>query len=333
MSLVAQGEEGKGKDRGSKELAEAGMSYRQAEIAKKETVWESLDKITLAQAVELFLKSFRKNTAVTYSWSFKYLFGRRFLEPGMSLKEFALMNLDARLDFIKERQTGAEATKQGRAAAFISLTSFLQRKTEGLIRKAVPNKEKGRKTFVKIREKTVYEALKQEELEAFLGALRGVSLRNYLVGAMQTQGAKRISEVLGARIEDIDWKEGKIRFRQKKSEVLEKETVVFFPVKFMEGLREYLQGREAGPVFITSTGKQMTKSDIQQIFTSAFRKAGIRKRGLSHLLRATTITELSRRGFRVEEIANLTGHADLKMVSYYDHSDLENNPSRRTNMI
>ncbi len=54
---------------------------------------------------------------------------------------------------------------------------------------------------------------------------------------------------------------------------------------------------------------------------------------MTGIVRATTITELSRQGFRAEEIASLTGHCDLKMVGYYDHAELENNPSRKVNMI
>ena len=202
-----------------------------------------------------------------------------------------------------------------------------------MIKKAIPNKEKGRKTFQKMREKTVYEALTLQELKTFLEALSGMSSRNYLIGAMQVQGAKRISEVLNSRIEDVDWTNGSIKFKQSKSDVLEKETVVFFPVKFMGELKVYLGGRIEGFIFVTSSGRKMGRSDIQPFYERAFKKAGINKRGFTHILRATTITELCKQGFGAEEIVNLSGHSSLQMVGYYDKSGTENNPSRKVNMI
>lgn len=171
----------------------------------------------------------------------------------------------------------------------MSFTGFLQRKTEGMIKKAIPNKEKGRKTFQKIREKTVYEALTTKELQDFLAILKGMSLRNYLVGAMQVQGAKRISEVLNSRVEDIDWTNGSIRFKQSKSDILEKETVVFFPVRFMGELNRHVGERTGGYIFVTCSGRKMGRSNIQPFYERAFKKAGINKRGFTHILRATTI--------------------------------------------
>ena len=309
------------------------LSHRQAEIMKKEGVWSALDNINLEQAVKLFIRSLRKNTGEAYLGAFGSFFLYGYLMPEMSLKEFSMINLEAKLDHIKTSFPGKEGTKQARSAAFVSFTGFLQRKTEGLIKKAVPNKEKGRKTFQKIRDKTVCETLTPEEIKAFLGALKRVSLRNYLVGAMQIQGAKRISEVLDASVEDIDWSKGTVHFKQMKSDILEKETVVFFPVRFMEELKGYLGERSSGAIFITRSGKQMTRSNIQPIYASAFKKTGIKKKGFTHVLRATTITELSRKGFKAEEIVNLNGHASLQMVAYYDKSEQENNPSRKMNMI
>ena len=172
-------------------------SYHLSKKLKKESQWQRLQNIFLFQAVEAFLKTLKHSTAHIYSFAFKKFFELRILDHQMPLKKFALMNLEAKLDQIKETLSGKEATKQARAAAFISFTGFLQRQTEGLIKKAVPNKEKGKKTFQKIREKTAGEVLSPEEAERFLQALKKMSLRNYLIGALQLQGAKRISEVLG----------------------------------------------------------------------------------------------------------------------------------------
>ena len=309
------------------------MSYESSKALKNKGVWQALDKINLGQSVRLFVKTLSKHTGDAYGTAFGLFFTYGFLSPHITLREFSMMNLESKLDQIKTGMEGKEATKQARAAAFVSFTGFLQRKTEGLIKKAVPNKEKGRKTFQKIREKTVCDTLSADEVKRFLEALRNTSLRNYLIAAMQIQGAKRISEVLNSRIEDIDWENGSVRFKQMKSDILEKETVVFFPGSFISDLRCYLGGRISGAIFITKSGRQMSRSDVQPVYTSAYKKAGINKKGFTHILRATTITELSRQGFGAEDIVNLSGHSSLQMVGYYDKSGQENNPSRKVNMI
>ena len=103
------------------------LTFEQAEKLKNEGVWQALDKILLLQAVELFLMGLSKHTAESYRCAFNVLFREGILDPNISLKGIALMNLEAKLDHIKEKLPGKEATKQYRAAAFVSFTSFLQR--------------------------------------------------------------------------------------------------------------------------------------------------------------------------------------------------------------
>lgn len=308
-------------------------SYHVEKELKKEGQWQLLQSISLSQAVEVFLKSLKTSTSNIYSFVFKKFFELRFLDPKMPLRKFALMNLESKLDQIRETMPGKEATKQVRAAAFVSLTGFLQRQTEGLIKKVVPNKEKGRKTFQKIRDKTAGDVLSSLEVDRFLKALKKVSLRNYLIGAIQLQGAKRISEVLESQIKDIDWEKHSIAFVQKKSNVFEKKTKAFFPEQLMKDLKDYLGQRIQGLIFVTRSGKGLSRFDVRYLYRAAYKKAGITKKGATHILRATAITELARKGFRAEEIITLSGHANLQMISYYDKSSDERNPSKRFSLL
>ena len=111
-----------------------------------------------------------------------------------------------------------------------------------------------------------------------------MNLRNYLIGALQLQGAKRISEVLEARIEDVDWEADAIHFIQKKSDVLEKRTQAFFPGNVMRSLREYLGERDAGHIFITRSERGLSRFDVRQFYQSAYKRVGINKKGLTHML-------------------------------------------------
>lgn len=308
-------------------------AYHTVQLLKKEALWERLQQLPIGEVVKLFLQTLKPGTAETYGFAFKKFFQLGLLDPELSVGTLAVMNLEAKLDQFKETIPGAEATKQARAAAFISFTGFLQRKTEGLIKKVVTNRDKGRKTFQKIRDKTITDVLSLAEVEKFLRVLKAKSLRNYLVGAIQLQGAKRISEVLEARIEDIYWEKDLVIFKQKKSSLVEKQTQVFFPGHLMRSLKEYLGERQRGLIFVTRSGRRLTRFDVRQFYQAAYHKAGINKKGLTHILRATTITELCRKGFGLEEIRTLSGHESSQMVSYYDRSEEERNPSRRFTMV
>lgn len=308
------------------------FTHKQAVELRDEAIWRDIGSVRLFEAVEAFLKTFSSHTRMAYAGAFRIFFEKKLLNPNMNLQTFALTKLENLLDAIKEHSGVAEASKQSRAAAFISFTGFLSRRSGGIIRKVAINREKGQKTFSKIRDKAATEALTKEEWESFIATLEANSVRDMLIAKMLLQGAKRISEVLEALIEAIDWERGTITFAQKKSDILEKTTVIHFPQAYLSELRKYLGKRKHGFIFITTTGKPILRHWVYMCFASAGIEAGIGKI-TPHQLRATGITWLRGNGFAAEDIQKVSGHSDIKTVTYYDKTEIENNPSKRVSLI
>ena len=313
------------------------LSRLQALTTRDEAIWESLSNVTLISAVEQFLKTLRSNTQRAYRAAFNAIFTlfteSTIFNPQTTLQTFALANIEYLLDEIRTKIPGAEATKQARAAAFIALSRYLQRATGGMIRRVVPKREKLNPTFRQIRETSVTKALSKMQWTQFLYSLKRMSFRDYLVAKTILQGAKRVSEVLFSRIEDIDWAKNQIIFKQLKSKEIEKYTVISYPDSYMQELREYIGDRKTGIIFVTRNGKPLSQPHLYRIFASASIDAGLPFTVHPHVLRASAITYLSVQGYHADQIMKVSGHADIKLVRYYDKTPIEQNPSKDISLI
>lgn len=321
----------------SLEIATCFKTLSEAKAVRDEAVWKELSKMSLQQASLHFLQTLTGHTKRAYAAAFRSIFKlfREFkiFSPEASLQTLALSNVEFLLDEIRAKLPGSEATKQARAAAFISLTRYLQRATGGLIRAAQPNHEKTRPTFRQMRVTAATQSLTKVQWMKFLQALRQTSFRDYLVAKMVLQGAKRISEVLSARVEQIDWNRSQITFKQLKSKEIEKFTIITYPREFMEELQKYLGDRKEGVIFTTKFGKTLTQAHMYRAFKEAGKKSGAPFTVHPHVLRASAITHLSMQGYSVDQIMKVSGHADSKLVRYYDKTPIENNPSKEVNLI
>ncbi|MBS0625984.1 MAG: site-specific integrase [Verrucomicrobia bacterium] len=313
------------------------QTLAQAVASRDEAIWKELSKVSLIQATEHFLSTLQGNTLRAYKAAFNAIFEllirEKIFDPKSSLQTFSLSNLEYLLDQIRAKIEGTEATKQARAAAFIALTRYLQRSTGGLIRKVTPQKDKGNATFRKIRDTAATEALTKEQWSPFLLCLKRTSFRDYLVAKMILQGAKRVGEVLSAQIHQINWAESQIRFKQFKSKEYEKFTVITYPESFMTELKEYLGERKEGLIFVTRNGKPLTQPHLYRSFSLAGQQAGIPFIVHPHVLRASAITYLASQGYHAEQIMRVSGHADAKLVRYYDKTPIEKNLTKDVNLI
>ncbi len=312
-------------------------TFVHAIASRNERIWLELSKITLFQATEQFLATLQGNTQRAYRAAFRSIFDllsrQGLFDPSHSLQTFALCNLEFLLDEIRSKITGAEATKQARAAAFIALTRHLQRATGGMIRKVIPRKEKANPTFRQVRETSLTKALTLAQWMKFLAALKIISHRDYLLAKMILQGAKRVGEVLSAQIGQIDWSKNQISFKQFKSKQIEKYTIISYPESFMRELKEYLGNRNEGSIFITRNGKPVTQPHLYRTFSNASIQCKLPFTVHPHVLRASAITYLSLQGYHADQIIRVSGHADEKLVRYYDKTPLEQNPTREVSLI
>jgi len=209
----------------------------------------------------------------------------------------------------------------------------IEDQSSGMIRKVVPNREKANKTFRKIRNKSTTAAMNEQQWLSFVHILKETNFRDYLLAKLLLQGGKRLSEATTAKIEQIDWQAKTISFRQLKSEVLEKETIISFPESFLEELKDYLNGRTKGLIFLTKNGNQLSQQHVFRTFVTAGKKAGISFAITPHVLRASCVTWLSKKGFSSDQITKVTGHADARMTGYYDRTELADNVSKQVSLI
>ena len=309
----------------------------QAVAGRDEAVWQELSKVSLVRATEHFLMTLKGNTQRAYRAAFNSIFSlflkENLFDPERNLQAFGLANLEYLLDEIRSKLPGAESTKQARCAAFIALTRHFQRATGGLIRKVIPRRDKGNPTFRQVRETSLTKSLNRAQWTQFLSSLKRLSFRDYLVAKTILQGAKRVGEVLLAQIDQINWEKRQIVFKQLKSKQIEKCTIITYPSSFMEELLEYVGERREGPIFITRKGRPLTQPHLYRSFASAGTQIGLPFTVHPHVLRASAITYLSLQGYHADQIMRVSGHADAKLVRYYDKTPLEVNPTQDVNLV
>jgi len=299
-------------------------TYQESVSAKSETIWKQLGNLSVMDALGVWLQTLNKLTRVNYHSGFKRLSELDLVDMNLTLQQFSLVNHEAIVDDIKLVQDWSEATRQARAAAYISFTGFLQRRTQGIINKAVTNKEGVSKTFFKIRDKVKTDALSQSQTRRFLEEMDKLNIRDALIAKLLLQGGKRKTEVLNLGIEQISFETNTIQFTQTKTRGMEKVTVINYPDHIMLELREYI-GQRTGLVFVTRNKNRISAFQIDRNFLKAGEKADIPFRVTPHVLRVTLVTRLKELKVQDTDIMKITGHSNPAQLSSYDKSDLSDN--------
>lgn len=254
------------------------------------------------------------------------------LNPFITMQEFSLINHDATIDKIKQLPLIQETTRQTRAAMYISFTRYLSRKFPEIFKKAMPSREGVSKTFFRVHEKVVTEAMNQAQWLSFFDCLLESNARDCLIAKITLQGGKRIREVLSIKTDQIDWEKKEITFTQSKTKGAKKETVITYPVSIMRELKKYIGARH-GQVFISSNGNPVMVTQVANTFAKAGSKAGVNFKVTPHVLRASAVTYLKQQGFSDSDIQKVTGHASSQMVNAYDKSSRADNASKKVNLV
>jgi len=307
-------------------------SYEESKKSRLEWVWKQLEKISVQEAVEVWLLTLSARTWNNYRSGVRRLAELGLFDPLMTLQAFALVNHEAIIDQIKLVAHWTECTRQARAACYISFTGFLYRRTKGVIPRALASREGHGKTFYKVYEKVKTAAMSQAQWCAFLEELEKISPRECLIAKVMLQGGKRVREVLPLETKQIRWERRKIEFAQSKMQGMKKVTVITYPKTVMEKLKEYVDERK-GRVFVTRTGKAVQLNRLTETFSKAGRRAGIPFKVTPHVLRTSTVTYLKQQGFQDSDIMKVTGHSSASMVASYDKTSQEINASEKVQLV
>lgn len=252
--------------------------HQEQQLDQNEKEINQYKDLLLKDMASEFVNSFDSpKTRSTYSEGLSELFLQGFLQPEMKLIEFSRLSGENLLDDVRKNykmknrkgqyDNASESTKQLRAAMLLAFSSFLQRRTEGFIQKISPNRYGFNKTFRPRRQKTIASHLIVEQLNLFLKQLKTNTSKGFLFAALQILGAKRVSEVIQLRVEEVDIKNSRVLFRNlKQREFIREPVPIYIPSTICEELQSYIGQRKEGFVFLIFLNTYLQKVKHSQSF-------------------------------------------------------------------
>jgi integrase/recombinase XerD len=167
-----------------------------------------------------------------------------------------------------------------------------------------------------------------EQVEALLKAPAGeepAAVRDRALLELAYATALRASEVTGLRLEEIDFEEGFVRCRGKRS----RERIVPFGSKARQALERYLEGVRGGllrdrserAVFLTRFGRPFTRMGYWKLIQGHARRAGIDRSVSPHTLRHSCATHLLEGGCDLRVVQEFLGHRSIETTQIYTHLD------------
>lgn len=133
--------------------------------------------------------------------------------------------------------------------------------------------------------------------------------------------ALRVQEVVSLDVDHIDWTEYYFRNVRRKGK---KRLHLKFTDAVAATLEELLAARGAAPadspIFLSKRGTRISVRGVEMLVKSLAKKAGIQQDVTPHLLRHSIVSELRRRGVRMEVAQRLCGHASVRTTEKYSHA-------------
>lgn len=185
------------------------------------------------------------------------------------------------------------------------------------------------------------EILTEEEVERFCAAAR--KSRYYALLLLGVATGMRVGEILALRWRDLDLNAGIVRvgrtlslgeYVPPKSRAGRRQ--ILLDAVTLAALREHRRQQEQlaarrggrlhgeGLVFVTRTGRPLTRVHVNYALRRIVKRAGIDKKITFHGLRHTHATYLLQRGIPVRDVAARLGHADPAMtLRTYAHATTE----------
>lgn len=172
------------------------------------------------------------------------------------------------------------------------------------------------------------ETLSADDVERLISAAAGTTpleLRDRAIVELLYASGLRVSELCGARLENLDMEKGFIRVVGKGN----KQRLVPVGARAREAIERYLASgrpelvgrRTGGEVFLSVRGKRLTNQRIWQVIGDLARRAGLDKTVHPHMLRHSFATHLLQGGADLRVIQELLGHADIATTQIYTHVD------------
>ncbi len=173
------------------------------------------------------------------------------------------------------------------------------------------------------------EVLSPEEVDLLLrqpDVNEPIGLRDRAMMELAYASGVRVSELVGLKLNDLYWQEEFVRVFGKG----DKERLVPVTAAALRWVREYIIGPRVGwaakglsrdHLFISRTGKKMSRKTVWLIIKSYARSAGIKKFVSPHTLRHSFATHLIEGGADLRAVQEMLGHSDIITTQIYTHLD------------
>lgn len=182
--------------------------------------------------------------------------------------------------------------------------------------------------------KVLPKALSRDEVQGLLAPVPAasgrrdagaVALRDRAMLEVFYGGALRVSEVVGAKLEDLKLDLGYVLVRGKG----DKERIVPLNPAAIAAVREYLaRGREAlargrpSPLLFLGRGARgLSRQRVWQMVRAASARSG--RRASPHMLRHSCATHMVEGGADLRTVQTILGHADISTTQVYTHLALD----------
>lgn len=167
------------------------------------------------------------------------------------------------------------------------------------------------------------------EIERFLDmakATKFVDIRNRALFELAYSSGLRAAELVGLKLDQINFEEGWIRVQNGKGG---KDRVVPVGPRALESLRLYLEARKprfpitSGHIFLNSRGKPLNRGGFWWLVKRRARRIGLDGRVTPHVFRHCFASHLLAGGGSLRAIQEMLGHADISTTQIYTHVDLD----------
>ncbi|MEO6971495.1 MAG: site-specific tyrosine recombinase [Chthoniobacterales bacterium] len=177
-------------------------------------------------------------------------------------------------------------------------------------------------------ERFLPETLNELQVEQLLESVNcsvPLGLRDRAMLELLYASGLRISELAGAKLENLNLEEGMVRVTGKGN----KTRLVPVGRKACAALANYLEQerpqlvrrRSGSEVFLSNRGARLTTVRIWQIVKAVARRSGLEANIYPHLLRHSFATHLLSNGADLRIIQEMLGHADISTTQVYTHVD------------
>jgi site-specific recombinase XerD len=158
--------------------------------------------------------------------------------------------------------------------------------------------------------------LDRNELGAFLVQAGLGSPRDHALASLLALNGLRISEALGADVDDLDFERGHrtLKIVRKGG----KQTTIPLAPRTSRALDLYIGERTTGPIFLGAKGGRMDRYAADRTVKRLARRAGITKRISPHCLRHSFITAALDAGVALRDVQEAASHADPRTTMRYD---------------